>query len=401
VLAAILSFGIGKWVSTIGAIARVALLAFFTFSVVLYAARHGVHGVHLGDFSPSYDGFIALVPLLFFNYVGFELPSSAGDEMVDARRDVPFAVIRSAVTAILAYAIPIFAILFVLPQSRITGLKGFVDTMQTVFTVYGGSVQLGEGGASIVVLDGAGKVLGNVAALGFIWALVTSGTTWIMGADRTQAVACLDGGGPRRLGALSSRFGTPVPVNLASGVVATVIMIAAFAVSGDNADKYFTASLGVGISTTTISYLTIFPALYRLRRLRPDVPRPYRVPGGDHGAFFLSALTTGWALVATLSLLWPGFGTRGDWDAALPAPFVTLDAEGRVLASQRVLFELSQLVPLVIVLGVGLLFYAVGCVEGRPAVETPPRRARRKGDPSSPLEAAAGEVGISIAPSSV
>ncbi len=43
VWAAILSFGIGKWIPTLGAWARILLLAFFTFSVILYAVKHGLH----------------------------------------------------------------------------------------------------------------------------------------------------------------------------------------------------------------------------------------------------------------------------------------------------------------------------------------------------------------------
>ena len=40
-----------------------------------------------------------LVPVLFFNYVGFELPNAAGDEMKDPQKDVPFTVLRSAIGA--------------------------------------------------------------------------------------------------------------------------------------------------------------------------------------------------------------------------------------------------------------------------------------------------------------
>jgi amino acid transporter len=143
----ILSFDVGKWITAFGAWSRALLLGFFTASVGLYAARHGVHGVRLPDLAPTYDGFFAVVPLLFFNFVGFELPSAAGDEMVDPKRDVPFAVTRAALAAVLCYGVPILAILVVLPTERITGLKGFIDAMQTVFTVYGGHVETGPDGA--------------------------------------------------------------------------------------------------------------------------------------------------------------------------------------------------------------------------------------------------------------
>jgi glutamate:GABA antiporter len=99
-------------------------------------------------------------------------------------------------------------------------------------------------------------------------------------------------------------------MNVCSGVVATVLMIAAFQITGANSSRYFEAVLGLTISTTTISYLFIFPALVKLRYSRPDVKRPYRVPGGMAGAWICTVLPTLWALVATVFLLWPGLGVN-------------------------------------------------------------------------------------------
>src|SRR6201990_1266769 len=45
VWAAILSFGVGKWIPTIGAWVRIGVLGFFVLTVVLYAVSNGVHGV--------------------------------------------------------------------------------------------------------------------------------------------------------------------------------------------------------------------------------------------------------------------------------------------------------------------------------------------------------------------
>src|SRR5262249_52763368 len=103
VVAAILSFGIGKWIPTVGAWGRILVLGFFTFSAIIHAIELGVHGFGPSPFGHSYAAFIALVPVLFFNYVGFELPNAAGDEMKDPQRDVPFTVARSAVGAIVLY----------------------------------------------------------------------------------------------------------------------------------------------------------------------------------------------------------------------------------------------------------------------------------------------------------
>ena len=211
--AAIVSLQYGKWVPTVGAWARGAILTFFVISVIVYAARHGVHGFGGHAFVPTYAVFIAVVPVLFFNYAGLEVPSAAGEEMTNPKRDVPFAVLSSGITTMLAYGIPILAILIVLPTSQVSNLTGFLDAVKATFTVYGGHVAAD----GTVTLTGAGLILGRVAAVVFIFALASAGTTWIMGSDRTEAVASYDGGGPRALGRFSSRFGTPVAMNLLSG----------------------------------------------------------------------------------------------------------------------------------------------------------------------------------------
>ena len=49
---AIIPLRLGKWVPTSGAIGQIVLLAFFTVSVVLYGARHGVHGISAATSAP-------------------------------------------------------------------------------------------------------------------------------------------------------------------------------------------------------------------------------------------------------------------------------------------------------------------------------------------------------------
>ncbi len=354
VVSAIVSFQYGKWIPTIGAWARMLVLGFFTLSVIIYGFDHGVHGFGAGAFAPSWTQFVALVPVLFFNYVGFELPSAAGEEMKDPRRDVPYAVLRAFIGAVLLYGGPILAILLILPSSEITGLGGFLDAIKAVFTIYGGHVAAN----GTATLTGAGNVLGKVAAIGFIWALVTSGSTWIMGSDRVEAVASYDGAGPRILGRFSRLFGTPINVNILSGLVATVLLILALNLTSGNAGKYFTVVLGLAISTTTISYLAVFPAIIALRYKYPDLVRPYRVPFGMAGVWVVGIITELWSLFATLALLWPGFLTAHP-DASLAPGFT------------RMQYEVSQIVPLVVLFALGGFFYWLGRPTRQQAVGVP------------------------------
>ena len=128
---------IGKWIPATCAVVQVVLLLFFTITVAIYAAEHGVHGVGAGDLAPSWAVFILAAPVLVYNFIGFELPSTAAEEMRDPQRDIPAAIARAGALTAVLYCIPIVAIVLVLPADEITSLTGFIDALASVFVVYG------------------------------------------------------------------------------------------------------------------------------------------------------------------------------------------------------------------------------------------------------------------------
>jgi glutamate:GABA antiporter len=287
---AIVSLERGKWIPNVGAMIRVGVLAFFSFTVLIYAIEHGVHGVGFHQFGPGTAVFLGVVPLLLFNYVGFELQNGAAEEMIDPQKDVPKSVAVSGVITVLAYAIPIFGILIVLPTSKITGIGGFLDAVHTTFGVYGG----------------AQNFMVDVMALGFIFALVTSGAVWMMGSDRIQAVAAYDGAFIGWFGKFNRYFGTPVRVNVMSGIVSTIFMIAALHFSSGSSANTFTVVLYLATSTTLLSYLLLFPCVIKLRYSHPDVPRPYKLPFGMAGVWIAGVLCTAWMLLGSWVAIFPG-----------------------------------------------------------------------------------------------
>ena len=341
-LGAVVPLRYGKWLPTSGAVGQIGLLSFFTASVAIYGARHGVHGIAVGDLTPTSATFIAVVPVLLYSFVGVELPSTAGEEMRNPRRDIPVAIARAGIGQALMYGIPILAVLVVLPAEQVTSLGGLIDAMKTVFTVYGGSVAA-DGS---VALSGAGQLLGWASALVFIWVLLASGSAWIMGAGRAQAAACMDGAGPRALGRISPRTGVPVVMGLVSGAVSLAAMVASLWITKGDGQKYFSAALTVSIALIVLASLLIYPAFLALRLRRADLERPFLAPGGRAGAWLITVLATGWSLLVTACLLWPGLGTA-DPGASLPAGF-----EG-----QRLQFELLVLAPLAAVVAACTVFH--------------------------------------------
>jgi amino acid transporter len=332
---AIVSLKRGKWIPNAGAIMRVVVLGFFTLTTIIYAFDHGVAGFPVSHLKPTGAIFFALVPLLLFNYVGFELQNGAAEEMDDPQKDVPISIVRSGIAGVLLYAIPIFAILLVLPASKVTGIGGFLDAVTETFSVYGG----------------AQSFLLGVMTICFIGTLLTSGAVWMIGSDRILAVAAYDGAFPGFFGVFNRRFGTPIRVNTMSGIFASIFMIVAVAAFNGGNNAKFVIVLDIAISTTLISYLWVFPAVIKLRYSHPHVHRPYRIPGDLKGMWLAAGITTFWTALGSFVAVFPGV-----LEGLFGIDYNFHDTWG----VSRTTFEVLTLATLAVVFGIAVVGYWLG-----------------------------------------
>jgi amino acid transporter len=325
---AILSLRVGKYISVFGSYLKLGLLVVFVLLALLFLFGGHSHGGSLnaadlipGNFSLIVSG---IIPVLIFQWQGFEVQNGAGEEMVNPQHDVPRSIIRAGLTAVVAYAAFLITILLVLPKSQLSNVGSFLAAFKSVDTVLGSLA----------------TPLGWAVALAFAIALASSGGTWIMGADRTYAISALDRTAPLVFGRFSGRYGTPIAVNLMSGIMATVSMVAAILVNTfgkGNITTLFGLVLGFVISTATIAYLFIFPSFLILRYKYAHIPRVYKVPGGMVGAWIVTILAFSYALIAVVFILVPG-----------------------TTSIDRFTYELTQFVPLAIILLLTVVFYIMG-----------------------------------------
>ena len=285
---AIISFRVGKWGPNIGTFVKFLVVGLFTVLFIVFIAQHGrPHGTSgAGDFKPTLTGFLTAIGIIVFMWVGFELSTGAAEEMRNPRRDVPVMIVRSGLIAAVLYALVIGGIVLVIPKAQLSNVAGFADAFSDVSATF------------------HSHALDDVFAALVIITLVGSGAVWLEGADRTQAIAALDGAAPAWMGKFTS-FGTPIAVNLSSGVVASVMLVIVIATSGSLA-SFFSVMLALTVSSTAVDYIFIFPALLVLRRRYPNATRPYRVPGGSAGAWAAVIITELFVIVTAITLLWPG-----------------------------------------------------------------------------------------------
>jgi amino acid transporter len=331
---AIVAFRIGKWGPNIGTFVKIAVVLLFTGLFIAFIAQHGrPHGTSgAGDFKPTLSGFLVSIGILVFMWVGFELSTGAAEEMRNPQRDVPRMILRSGLVAAVLYALVIGGIVLVIPKASLSNVSGFADAFTNVSATLHSHA-----------LDVTFSVL-------VIITLVCSGAVWLEGADRTQAIAALDGAAPSWMGRFTS-FGTPIAVNLSSGVVASVMCVIVFVATSGSLASFFSIMLSLTISSTAVGYFFIFPALLILRRKYPNAARPYRVPGGRAGAWAAVIITELFVIVTAITLLWPG---------AINALFGQSYSIEAGYSVSRPFFEWVTLGSLAGMIALGLLFWRLG-----------------------------------------
>jgi amino acid transporter len=291
ILLAIVNLKLGKKFIGAGAIAKISVISLLVITTVIYGIQNGFEPFETSKLMPTLGGFIAIAPVILFSYVGFEAPNAASGEMFDAKRDTAPAIRRGSFIATLAYILPVLAIILIVPADEVEGLTGFMGAINEVFSVYGG----------------AADFFVAVAAFLFIFGLLSLGSAWMMATDRIQAIAAADGTFfSGWFGEFSQKFGTPVRVNILSGFMSSIFLVAAMTIVEGDAASIFAVVLTCAISTLLVSYIIIIPSVMKLNRTVRDVARPYEVPGGVRGFQAFGTVLFIYICIGSIGVVFPG-----------------------------------------------------------------------------------------------
>lgn len=297
------SLNIGKWVPNVGAMIKVLAFAALIVGGVAFAMRgteHLANDFSLSAFMPEWSASMQYVSTIIYGMLGFELMSSASEEMKNPVRDVPRAIFWSGLLIWLSYVLGTFAILAAIPIENIDLVEGLVDTFRELF---------GSSGPGVA----AASVLGVMVLATFF----SNGVTWAIGCCRAAAEAAIDGELPRFLAREHRRTGSPVGAAVAMGGVTTVVLLAYGVMASNNEDlfwKLFAASAVLFI----LPYVGAVAAFWYARRFDAGRPRPFRVPGGTWSANLIAFMCIFLLLVTALLFMYVP-GTGFDWPVVIGA----------------------------------------------------------------------------------
>lgn len=300
VLIGVTSLATAKWVPNLGAFIKAAIMLLIGGAgLYVLTTRGPANDLSWASLVPHWGAGLAFLPVIVYNFMGFELVSGAGEEMRNPARDVPIAVITAGLLISAFYLLATFGILVALPVKDIGLIEGLLDTL--------GSLMAGMPGLKVII---------PVIGVGAVFTILANLVTWSMGANRAAQAAAADGELPAVFGVLRKSNQTPVGAYILTGLVSTLVIVV-YGVFAGNAEDLFWSLFAFSSVIFLLPYLVLFPAFLRLRGRDAATPRPYRVPGGAAGAWIMAIVCVLFILQAILFFLWvPGVAI--DWSKTGP-----------------------------------------------------------------------------------
>lgn len=269
----VITLEVSKWVPNIGAIFKVVIMLAIGIGGVAFAMQHGVaNAFTLQAMAPSWGASLAFLPVVLYNFLGFELMSGAGEEMKDPAHDVPKSIFISGLLISFFYIFATVGILLALPAKDIGLIDGLIDTFRRLF---GNST--------------AGTAFVTLLAVMALYTLVANMVTWTIGANRSAAEAANKGDLPAIFAKMHAKFKTPTSSAIIGGIIGTAVLII-YGLLAKSAEDLFWSTFAFSSVVFLLPYFLLFASFLKLRRTEPDLARPYKVPGGYAVAVILSII---------------------------------------------------------------------------------------------------------------
>ncbi|MDQ4116174.1 MAG: APC family permease [Actinomycetota bacterium] len=223
-------------------------------------------GALVPDLSLGNLAFLGGIILLF---TGMEMAGFHSNETRDPGRVVPRAIALAVAVTLVFSVLGSLFMAFVLPAQEISLVSGTMELFASVLD----KLSVGWLLVPLALL----VAFGGVAHL----------TPWILGPAKGVAAVTKEGLAPARLGRVN-RNDVPVTLLLVQGVGGSVFALLFLFVPSVNTSYWMLSAVTAQI--VIVMYSLMFAAVIRLRHIRPNVHRPYRIPGGLPGVWIVGGI---------------------------------------------------------------------------------------------------------------
>jgi glutamate:GABA antiporter len=202
-----------------------------------------------------------------FAFGGMEGASTMSEEIQNARRNIPRALLAAGVIITLIYLAGTASVLVALPADEASGLQGFMQALSKVAN------RMGLAPVAPIV-----AVLVTISSIGGV-------SAWFAASARIPFVAGVDRFLPQAFGRVHPKWRTPYVALAVQAVIATVFIFLGQA--GTSVKGAYEFLVSVGVLSYFLPFLFLFTAMIRVQS-EPAGPEVMRVPGGKPAAVVLA-----------------------------------------------------------------------------------------------------------------
>jgi APA family basic amino acid/polyamine antiporter len=206
----------------------------------------------------GWSGILRGAGVIFFAYIGFDAVSTSAQEARDPQRDMPRGILGS---------LAICTVLFVLVSAVMVGVVPYKQMLNQPAPLVI-AIEAAAGRAAGTPWAPLMNALTILLTLGAVAALSSVMVVMMLAQPRIFLAMSKDGLMPKWAGAVHPRFKTPHISTIVTGVVVAIA-----------AGLTPIATLGTLVSIGTLmAFVIVSIGVIVLRRTRPDLPRPFRMP---------------------------------------------------------------------------------------------------------------------------
>lgn len=256
-----------KWILNIAAFSKVTIMLCLGILGVYHAVTKGMANDFSGNaLLPQLDiQNLSFLSVILFNFLGFEVVTTLASDMDNPGKQIPQAIVYGGILIAFFYLFAAFGMGAAVPAEQLSTSGGLID--------------------SFILLVGGLNPFVVIMGLLFMYTLAANLISWALGVNYVALYAAKNADLPPIFAKESSKNQMPIGASFLNGVIATLLVASAPLIPNEN---IFWAFFSLNVVALLLSYIMMFPAFLRLRKLDPQIERPFKVPGPQ---WFLNLVT--------------------------------------------------------------------------------------------------------------
>ena len=250
-----------EWILSGGAVLKVLVAVSVGVLGIWFAVQNGfASDMAPATFLPDLTNTAALgyLSIIIFNFMGFEVVCTFAKDMENPARDIPKAIIMGGLAIGAIYLFCGFGIGAAIPADQIDPDFGMIVAVMTM---------VGEASPIFIVI-----------AIVFIITLIENMASWSFGVNAAAEYAAKNHNMLKVFAHENPKTGMPTGAAVVNGIVASAVLLIQLIPDESISQGLFWTLFATSVVFLLLTYIPMFPAFIKLRKVDANRPRVYRFP---------------------------------------------------------------------------------------------------------------------------